>query len=71
MNKIYFIKRTDKLGYLQYVSMVVCAKDEDEALNIKDSNDGWTTRENLKIKLLGVADNKIEKGIILFKFIGV
>jgi len=75
--KLYLLERNEQVGYNEYDSCVVCAKDEEEAKTIHPSNDTdaedsygtWTTtKENIDVTLLGTALKGMKKGVICTSF---
>lgn len=75
---IYLLTQDDTNAYDTYDSSVVCAEDETEASKIHpDDDDNWDAYyssswahkpENVKVKYLGRANSKLEKGTILSSF---
>lgn len=73
--KIYKISQTENSGYDTYDSCIVCAESEDEARKITPCHyqwgrvDSWcSSPHKVTVELIGEADSKIEKGIILSSF---
>lgn len=76
---LYLIERDDKASYDEYVSAIVCAESEEEAVKIHPNGEIWGTvsqwdytwAENpslVKCRKIGVADESIEKGVVLDSF---
>ncbi len=73
MKYIYHVERTDEVNYDEYSNFVCCAESEDDAKNIHpggysdiNSDDTGTWREsNLKVKLIGIADDSIELNSVI------
>ena len=75
--KIYLIERTDRIGYDEYDSIIVIAKDEAEALEYQpsgdkefsDYSDSWTnTVDNIIVTLIGTATRGSKSGVVLASF---
>lgn len=74
---LYLIKRTDKIGWDEWDSIVVAAKTPKDAIKIHPSGrvvgwneifSGWTNNpKNVKVTLIGEAEQK-EPGVILASF---
>lgn len=76
---LYLIERDDKASYDEYVSAIVCAESEEEAVKIHPNGDffdtGWRwleewveTPKYVKCRKIGVADESVEKGVVLASF---
>ena len=76
---LYLIERDDNASYDEYVSAIVCAESEEEAVKIHPNGDifgtvrrwgsGWVKDPSLvKCRKIGVADESIEKGVVLASF---
>jgi len=78
MNRnLYLISQDSNDGYDTYDSLIVCAKDEEEARNIhpgifgewRDNVSYWCKTSNLvKVKYIGIAANEIDYGVVLASF---
>ena len=76
---LYLIERDDNASYDEYISAIVCADSEEEAVKIHPGGDffdtGWRwleewveTPKYVKCRKIGVADESIEKGVVLASF---
>lgn len=66
---LYILERTDHIDYDMYDSAIVAANNVEKALAIDiGSKFSWTTKENIKIKLLGKAVKGTKAGLILASF---
>ena len=80
---LYLISQDENNGYDTYDSAVVCAGSEAEAIKIHPSGYknrkeiwweerldlyDWTTPDNVKVKLIGIADESIPQGIVCASF---
>lgn len=72
---IYLIERKGTIDYDEYDSAVVCAESEKDARNTHPSGDNkyfsdstWDSPENIKVKLLGLASEDINEGVIVASF---
>jgi hypothetical protein len=78
MKNLYLVSRTNKTSYDEYDAIVVCAKSPKEARythpDDKDWNgteeyySSWQNAEELDVKLLGVADDTVEEGVVLASY---
>ena len=70
---LYLIERDDNASYDEYVSAIVCAESEEEAVKIHPNGDIFDTvcrwgsewvkdPSHVECKKIGVADESIEKG---------
>jgi hypothetical protein len=73
---LYLLNRKDDCGYEEFDALVVAAESETDAVTIRPVNrdtteagSGWTTPENIAVKLIGVAAPGIERGVILESYI--
>lgn len=82
--KLYLLSKPGKIGYDEFSSCVVCAKNEEEARKIHPNSsvfskwneenpesDTWVNyfkRDTLEVTYLGKADKSIEPGVILSDF---
>jgi hypothetical protein len=64
---LYLLSQNVNTGYDTYDSCVVCAKNEDEARTLGPDH-CWCDPCDVKVKLIGVADKGIVKGIVLSSF---
>lgn len=73
---LYLIERDDNASYDEYVSAIVCAESEEEAVKINLNGDIFGTvcrwgsewvkdPSHVECKKIGVADKSIEKGVVL------
>jgi hypothetical protein len=73
---IYLLERTDKLGYDDFDSAVVAAENEENAKSIQigytynNISRSWTTPNNIKSTLIGIAAPFTKSGIILASYNG-
>ena len=71
---LYLIERDDNASYDEYISAIVCADSEEEAVKIHPGgeyrwDDTWAENPSLvKCRKIGVADESIEKGVVLASF---
>ena len=73
---LYLLSQNENNDWDTYDSCIVCAESEDEAKNIKPCSNDWGYRfsswcsspDKVTVELIGVADSKIEKGIVLSSF---
>lgn len=76
---LYLIERDDNASYDEYISAIVCADSEEEAVKIHPDGEIWGTvyrwddtwAENpslVKCRKIGVADESVEKGVVLASF---
>lgn len=74
---LYLISQEVNNDYDTYDSAVVCAENEDEARLTPPSGDAWdkTWRltwvedpKDVKVKLIGIADQSISKGVVLASY---
>ena len=75
---IYLLTQTEIGGYDTYDSCVVCAENEEAASKILPSQHSswerepwrmWASRpENVTVKLIGVAADGVEPGVVLASF---
>ncbi len=76
---LYLIERDDKASYDEYVSAIVCAESEEEAVKIHPNGDIFDTvcrwgsewvkdPSHVECKKIGVADESVEKGVVLASF---
>lgn len=78
MANLYRVSQDVRRGYDTYDSMVVCAVDEDAARMTlpseyekwnDDAYGAWAARpEQVKVTLIGVADEKTPLGVVLASF---
>ena len=70
MRYLYLIERTDDVGFDEYDSAVVCARNEDEAKTTDMGYGGHLTHclKNIDVKLLGPADSNVELGVVCSSF---
>lgn len=70
---LYLVERTDSVGYDEFESMVVCARNEAHALQITpfddvDMDDVWKAQawgidpKSLKIRRIGIAASGVAEG---------
>ena len=77
---LYLIRQSANNDYDTYDSAIVCARDEDDARSIhpggydevvplgdsqRDPSGTWTSHNNVKVKLVGVAVEGIERGVLV------
>jgi hypothetical protein len=75
MNYLYLLTRPDFCKYDEYDSAIVCAANEEDAREIHPSGDnndynlvswsGFTTKEKVIIKRIGIADDDIEPNSVI------
>lgn len=75
---LYFLSRTDYVGYDEYDSFVMCAESEEEARkfqpNGKEFTDelyqgSWTKNIcDVHCVLIGAASEKVRKGVVIASF---
>jgi hypothetical protein len=75
--KIYLLTRTDSFGYDDFVSAVVIAKNEVDAITIHPSgndsawenkNDAWCKQDKVKAEYVGTANKQQVRGVLLSSF---
>ena len=73
--KLYYVWQDENNDYDTYDSFVVCAENEEEAKNTHPDGDGnwrrytWASSpEKVKCKLIGVANDNVEKGVVIASF---
>ncbi len=75
--KLYKLSQNENTGYDTYDSMVVCAKDADEARNIHPENywkqEGgihgvWCMPEKVKVEYIGEAASNVAAGVVCASF---
>lgn len=73
--KLYLVERTNQVGYDEYASAIVAAKDAVDALTISPAGSAWSnpahcwaTKDKLKATLIGTACRGTKKGIIHSQF---
>ena len=73
---LYLLEQDENSSYDTYDSCVVAAENEEDARSISPTG-GWSDNwynawaskpENVTVTLIGIADEKIEKGIVLSSF---
>lgn len=71
---LYLLTQDVNVGYDTYDSVIVCAESEEEAVKIPPDgeyrwDDTWAENPSLvKCRKIGVADESIEKGVVLASF---
>lgn len=68
---LYKLERTDRWGHDEYDSMVVCAKDVEDALSVSIENKGnWYYRDGQIpcVTLIGIAAKDMERSVIVASF---
>lgn len=76
---LYLIERDDNASYDEYISAIVCADSEEEAVKIHPGGDffdtGWEWNDDwvknpshVECQKIGVADESVEKGVVLASF---
>ena len=72
MNKLYRIWQDKNNDYDTYDSAIVCAEDEEEARNTDLGSVGqygtWVEPEDVHVEEIGIANDDVEKGIILASY---
>lgn len=76
--KLYLISQYENTDYDTYDSAVVCAETEEEARMIhpgKDEWDGemdkydtWCAAKDVKVELIGIADDSVKEGVVCASF---
>lgn len=57
---LYLVTRTDYVDWDEYDSFVVACENAEKARNTKPANYGWTTPDQVKVTLIGMAAEGIE-----------
>ena len=77
---IYKLTRPDTCGYDEYDSVIVAAKNEDDAKTIHPSHpglpvtddevqyDSWVRLSKVQVELIGIANPSIPRGVICASF---
>jgi hypothetical protein len=76
--RLFYLFRTNHVGWDEYDGLVVCAASEEDALLAAEEEhpwvpetpwmNTWAQRENVTVQKLGTADEGVERGIVLGSF---
>ena len=69
--KLYKVEQDVNHEYDTYDSMVVCAKNTDDARSItldKGSSGSWASREQLKVTYIGTPSRNVKRGVVIASF---